>query len=76
MLTDEEKAKLIEFCAQVNELGLNEKDEQIIRHLLTLVPLWELRAKLYKKKKERTLKIEKGMSFSDCEKAQMREYTC
>jgi len=73
MLTDLEKAKLIEFVAQVNELYLNEKDEKILRHLLQLIQAWELKAALLKKK-ELTLKIEKGMTFSNCEKAQAKAY--
>ena len=64
MLTDSEKAKLIEFCAQVNELNLNEKDEKILRHLLQLIATWEIKAALLKKK-EHKLKIEKGMTFNN-----------
>ena len=64
MLTDSEKAQLIEFSAMVNELELNEKDEMIVRHLLILIKSWKIKAALIKIKKERALKIEKGMSFS------------
>ena len=73
MLTDNERAELIEFAAMVNELPLNEKDEAILRHLLILIKSWKIKAALIKSKKERALKIEKGMSFSNAEK-QIREY--
>jgi hypothetical protein len=79
MLTDNEKAKLIEFVAQVNELYLSEKDERILRHLLQLIAAWEIKAALLKKKEQKEksekwkLRIEKGMSFSNAEK-QIREY--
>jgi len=70
MLTDEEKAQLVEFGASVNELNLNDRDEAVLRHFLMLISSWQLRAKLQREKaeKERTLKIEKGFSFANVEK--------
>lgn len=77
MLTDNEKAQLIEFSAMVNELSLNEKDEAIIRHLLILIKSWRIKATLIKMKKEKEkikqFQVDKGMSFSNCEKAQIRD---
>jgi len=79
MLTDTEKAQLIEFVAQVNELNLNEKDEKILRHLLQLVAAWELKASLLKQKEQKEksekwkLRIDKGMTFSNAEN-QMKAY--
>ena len=79
MLTDTEKAHANRiFCSMVNELSLSEKDEKIVRDLLKLIAAWKLKSYLLKRKaekeqKERILKIEKGMSFSNAEK-QLREY--
>lgn len=63
-MTDDELAQLIEFVARVNELNLTEKDEQILRHLLTLIASWKLRAFMLKKKE---LKIEKSIFDKETE---------
>ncbi len=78
MISDSEKAQLIEFCAQVNELNLTEKDEHVLRHLLTLIASWELRASLIRKKREKErierFQIQKGMSFANIERRLRDEY--
>lgn len=78
MLTDNEKAQLIEFSAMVNELSLNEKDEAIIRHLLILIKSWRIKATLIKMKKEKEkikqFQVDKGVSFSNCEKRLRDDY--